>query len=297
MIKMKSIQSMKWVALLALTTAAIAAQDSITIRRELKAGTTDVYKAENEVKQIIDVPSMGEQDILVTQIATINVKTLAVNSEKGTADVEALTKVEKSTTEGSLAAMMGAPDTKLPEPKTEKGTLDSRNRLVFLRDPKAKPAQGPGAMMAGMPGMSEISAQALLTFVELPEKPIKVGESVEVALPNASGAAGMGMKDVKMTIKLIGEKEVEGQKLLVLTYSGNMKIDIDPSKNPQASQGQGMKMSGTAVLSGEGIVDKATGKTISNLMSIKNDVKVFIEQAGMDIPVRGTITMKLNLVK
>lgn len=152
-------------------------------------------------------------------------------------------------------------------------------------------------MMAGMPGMSEISAQSLLTFIELPEKPIKIGESVEVALPASSGATAMGMKDVKMTIKLIGEKEVEGQKQLVLSYSGNMKIDIDPSKDPKATAGQGMKMWGTAVLTGEGIVEKATGKTISNLMTVKNDLKVFVEQIGMELPVKGTITMKLSLVK
>lgn len=289
---------MKWIALLALSTAAFAAQDAFTIRRELKAGTSDVYKSESEVKQVIDVPSMGEQDILATRIATINVKTVAVNSEKGTADIETLTKVEKDSKEGSLAAMLGEADGKIPDPKTEKGTLDSRSRVVIAKDPNAKPAQGPGGMSAmGLPGLTDITAQTLLTFVELPEKPIKIGDSVEVALPASAGASAMGMKDVKMTIKLIGEKEVEGQKQLVLSYSGNMKIDIDPSKDPKATQGQGMKMWGTAVLSGEGIVDKATGKTISNLMSVKNDLKVFVEQIGMELPVKGTITMKLSLVK
>lgn len=290
---------MKWIAILAISTAAFAAQDAFSIRRELKVGTSDVYKSESEVKQVIDVPSMGEQDILVTRIATVNVKTVAVNAEKGTAEVEALTKVEKNSTEGSLAAMMGGSEAKLPDPKTEKGTLDSRNRFMIAKDPNAKPAPrgGGGMSTMGMPGLTEISAQTLLTFVELPEKPIKIGESVEVSLPASSGAAGMGMKDVKMIIKLVGEKEVEGQKQLVLSYSGNMKIDLDPSKDPKATPGQGMKMWGTAVLSGEGIVDKATGKTISNLMSVKNDLKVFVEQIGMELPVKGTITMKLTLVK
>lgn len=297
---MKPIQSMKWIAILALTTAAIAAQDSITLRRELKTGVTDTYKIENEVKQIVDVPSMGEQDVIYTQIATIVMKTLAVNAEKGTVDVETLTKVEKNTTEGSLASMMGGSETKLPDPKTEKGTLDSRNRLVIAKDPNAKPqGQGAGMMSMGMPGMGNISAQTLLTLIELPEKPLKVGESVEVAIPNSASMGSMGMKDLKMTIKLIGEKEVEGQKLLVLGFSGDMKLDMDSSKDPNAQQSPmgSMKMSGTAKLSGEGLVDKASGKTISNVMNIKNDVKVLIEQAGMEIPVKGTITLKLNLVK
>jgi hypothetical protein len=241
---------------------------------------------------------MGEQDLTINTVATVALKTLAVNAEKGNAEVEALTKVEKLSMDGSIAGMMGDQSgAKLPAPKTEKGTIDSRNRLSIAKDPKAKPNSGG---MMGMPGLSDIGAQSLLTLIELPEKAWKVGDTVQVGVPGAAGAATMGVKDLKMTMTISGEKEVEGQKLWVVTYSGSMKIDFDSSKNPQAaaqSPAGNMKMNGTAEVTGEGLVDKATGKTVGNTLKVSNKGTMFIEQAGMEIPVRGTVSMKLTLVK
>lgn len=286
---------------MALATAAIAAQDSITIRRELKAGATETYKIESEVKQLIEVPSMGEQDMIANQVSTVTLKTLSVDAEKGIAQIETLTKVEKSTTDGSLAAMMGGSTAKLPDPKTEKGTLDNRNRLVIAQAPNAGTnTQGGGGMMSmGMPGMAAASAQTLLSLIELPEQPMKVGESVEVPIPNTAAGTAAGIRDLKMTLKLVGERVVDGQTLLVLAFSGDMKLDIDSSKSPNAANNPmgNMKMSGTAKLSGEGLIEKATGKTVSNVMNIKNDMKVFVEQVGMEFPVKGSIVTKISLVK
>ncbi|HJP84134.1 MAG TPA: hypothetical protein VJ835_11595 [Fimbriimonadaceae bacterium] len=294
---MKSSQSLKWILVFAAASSVIIAQDAAPIRRELKAGSTETYKIENEIKQFVEVPSMGEQDLTINTIATVALKTLAVNAEKGNAEVEALTKVEKLSMDGSIAGMMGDQSgAKLPAPKTEKGTLDSRNRLSIAKDPKAKPSAN--AMM-GMPGLSEIGAQSLLTLIELPEKAWKVGDTAQVGVPGAAGAATMGVKELKMTMTISGEKEVEGQKLWVVTYSGSMKIDFDSSKNPQAGQSAAgnMKMNGTAEVTGEGLVDKATGKTVGNTLKVSNKGTMFIEQAGMEIPVRGTVSMKLTLVK
>lgn len=296
---MKPMHSLKWIAFLALATVAFAAQDTITLRRELKAGATETYKIESEVKQLIEVPSMGEQDLLGSQVSTVTLKTLSVDSQKGVAQVETLTKVEKSTTDGSLAAMIGASEEKLPDPKTEKGTLDSRNRLVIARDPNAKPDAQGGIMSMGMSGMVSASAQTLLSLIELPEQPMKVGESIEVPIPNTPAGSAVGIRDLKMTLKLVGERVVEGQTLLVLALSGDMKLDVDSSKSPGAANSPmgNMKMSGTAKLTGEGLIEKATGKTISNVMNIKNDMKVFVEQFGMEFPVKGTIATKISLVK
>ncbi len=273
-------------------------QDGITIRRELKEGVTDKYKIESEVKQYIEIPSMGEQDLVISQVATVVLKTISVNAEKGIADIEATTKVEKSETTGSISSMMGETATKLPDAKTEKGTLDSRNRLVIASDAKATPSNG-GAMAMGLPGMGAAGAQSLLSLVELPEKPMKVGETTEVAIPNSGGMASAGIKDLKMTMKFVGEKVVDGQTLLVFSVSGVMKMDVDPSKTPGAPQSPmgAMKMSGTANISGEGLVDKATGKTISNTMTVKNNLTVLAEQIGMELPVKGTVVTKISLVK
>ena len=58
-----------------------------------------------------------------------------------------------------------------------------------------------------------------------------------------------------------------------------------------------VKVTGNATLGGEGLIDKTSGKTVSNLMNVKNDLKVFLTQMGMELPVKGTVTMKMTLVK
>jgi len=294
-------QRTKWFGILALTAIAAASQDPLLIRRELKAGTTEKYVVENVVKQNIEIPSMGEQDMIITTAGSIVVKMGEVNSEKGTAAVETTTKIEKMSMDGSLASMVGgANDPKLPDPKVEKGTLDSRNRLVIAVDPKAKT---PGGMIGmGMPGMGSIGAAGLLNLIELPEKAIKIGDEIEVAMPGAAGAATMGAKDLKMKVKFVGEKDVDGKKAWVVSFSGNMKIDIDTSKLPKQADQQDnpmgdMKITGTVLLNGEGLVDKLSGRTLSNVMNMKTDMKVFVEAAGMEIPSKGTITLKLELAK
>lgn len=292
---------MKWIGALALTTLAFAAQDATPLRRQLKVGTTEVYKAESSMKQNIEIPSMGEQDIINITSGTITVKTGAVDATKGTAEVELTTKIEKSTTDGSLAAMMGQQETKLPEPKTEKGTLDSRNRLVIKADPKAA-AGGDHAQMMGMVNFANMGAAGFMNLIELPEKPIKAGDTLEVNLPGAAGAATMGAKDLKMTIKFIEERDTDTGKAWAVSFLGDMKLDVDTSKLPkQANQPDNpmgnMKITGTVHITGEGLVDKLTGKTISNRLNLKNDIKVFLEAMNAEIPAKGDITLKLDLVK
>jgi hypothetical protein len=298
-------KSLKLFALVALAAVAFAAQDPLLLRRELKEGSTEIYKVENQMKQLVDIPSMGEQDMIMTTVATCSVKTNKVDTEKGTAEIETLTKVDKADVDGSLAAMMGGQGGKLPDPKTEKGTLDSRNRVVITKDPKAKVGDNGGFSIPGMEmGTGAASAQSMLMFIELPEKPIKVGDSWDIAMPggSAEGAAKAGIKDIKITVKLVGEKEVDGQTVYVLSTTGSFTLDIDTSKLPkqpgqeQAPMGN-VKVKGTATMTGDGMIEKASGKTLSNVTNIKTDAKVFVEQLGQEIPVKGTVSMSLKLQK
>src|SRR5688572_29005943 len=134
---MKPMQSMKWIALLALATVAVATQDGSLIRRELTVGSEETYKIDTTLKMVAETPQ-GDMDLNIETLATVSVKPTKLDSEKGIADVETLTKVEKFTMEGALAQLMGGGPEKMPNPKSEKGTLDSRNRLVIPPDPKAK---------------------------------------------------------------------------------------------------------------------------------------------------------------
>jgi len=297
---------MKWVALVALVSVAYAAQDQILLRRELTEGATEVYKVDSVLKQNITTP-MGDQDMVVTTSASCSVKVGKVDKDKGLAAIETVTKVDSTKLDGSLAAMMGGgQDPKLPEPKTEKGSLDNRNRLTMdkpVADPKAPKDSGDSSGMMGMlKGLTSPGAATLLGFLELPEKQIKIGDSWDIALPGGAASTNVGVKDVKITVTYTGEKEIDGQKVYVLATKGSFKLDFDSSKMPkkegeQASPFGDFKMTGTAEVSGEGYVDKATGKTISNTVEVKTKTNFTLVQMAMDLPTVGTVTMTLKLQK
>jgi hypothetical protein len=156
--------------------------------------------------------------------------------------------------------------------------------------------------MMGMSGMGPIDAQQLLNLIELPEKPVALGEEIPFALPSGAASTATGLKDLKLAMKVVGEKVVEGQSLWVVTYTGSFKLDLDTSKLPkkpdQPENPMGdITLTGNAAISGDGLVDKVSGKTVANQMSVKNDIKVLLQQMGMEMPAHGTITVKLSLVK
>jgi hypothetical protein len=285
---------MKWISLLALATVAVAAtQDGSLLRRALTVGTEESYKIDSVLKLVVESPQ-GEMDLNVTTLATVAIKPTKLDAEKGIADIESVTKLEKFSMEGALTQFIGTGPEKLPDAKSEKGTLDSRNRLVIPPDPKAKPAT------MGMPDPSDLGAMALLALVELPEKPLKIGDTLEMGVPAAASMATLGTKDQKITMKLVGEKSVDGKNFWVVSFSGNLKIDFDSSKLPkkegeEASPMGDVKIVGTGTVTGDGLVDKATCRTSSNTLNFKTDTKVSV--AGMEIPSKGTVVMKTSLVK
>ena len=298
---MKSFGSIKCLAFLALAAAAYAVQDPLLLRRELKEGTTEKYKIESVVKQLVDAPSFGEQDLIVTTVSTCDVKFGKIDPEKKNAEIETTTKVEKLSMEGALAAMLGQTP-KPPEPKTEKGTLDAHGKIVMVKDPNAK-------KMSSMPGMDMLpglemagSAASLLACMELPENPVKIGDSWDLALPASLGAGTPGVKDPKMTVKLVGEKDLDGRAVYVFATTGSFKLDMDTSKMPKKEgeappQFGDVKMTGSADLVGEALVDKSTGQTIAHTMKVQNKTKVYLSAMGMEIPVNGTIDTTLKLQK
>lgn len=105
-----------------------------------------------------------------------------------------------------------------------------------------------------------------------------------------------------MTVKLVGEKDLDGRAVYVFATTGSFKLDMDTSKMPKKEgeappQFGDVKMTGSADLVGEALVDKSTGQTIAHTMKVQNKTKVYLSAMGMEIPVNGTIDTTLKLQK
>jgi hypothetical protein len=281
--QMKSSRALVFGAV-ALAAIATAAQQGVLLRRELKADAKDVYKIETAMSQKIATPQ-GDQDLEVKSKLTYSISTKKVDAEKGQAEVETETVTDKVDLGGSLAGMIPGAGEKVPAIKVT-GKLDNRGRLV-TQVPKMDAQQ---AMFAA-------STQTLMAvmFVELPEKEVKVGDSWTITLPKNPFFGDM---ENKLNAQLSGEKTVEGVKVWVVNITGQLKTDTTLAKimsaMGNADPGQEGTIKGTADVTGEGLVDQTTGKTVALTTTLKTKNSIDI---GFALDMTGTGSLKVNLAK
>lgn len=274
---------------MAISGLAVAAHQGILIRRKLEENTTDKYKIETKLKQTISMPNgMGDQDMDINSVSSYAVKVGKVDAATGVADVEVTTKVEKMDMTGPMAAMADNEDIK--KPFTLKGKMDVRNRITMEA---AKSSDMMAAMMMGSQSSSNNS-----TFIELPEKAVSVGDSWEVIVPKGPLT---GKEDQKLTAKLVGEKDVDGVSVWVVSLTGLIKTDADLSKLADqaggAAAGQKMTIKGTVDLTAEGLVDKGNGRTIKMTSKAKMKQTVELVDMGMSVDTKGTVDSVVTLQK
>lgn len=276
---------MKSLALLALTLAAV--QQPTLLRRTFTADTIDTYKIEDRVDQT-STSALGQVPMTIVSSRTYALKTTTVDAAAGTARFEATTTVDKLDVTGPASGAMG----QKPKPFTQKGKIDLRGRMVF--DPAAS-TDALATLMSGTQG-----TVAAGTFVELPERTVKVGDSWDVVVPKAPFLYD---GDQHLTATLTGERTVDGAPAWVVAIKGTVKTDVDTSKLPS---GKGVEtpmgtvtvhLKGQVDLAGEGLVDKATGKTLS--MTTKGVTKTTIDlvETGISLETTGTIESTAKLQK
>jgi len=188
---------------------------------------------------------------------------------------------------GQMGAMMG--NQELPKEMKATGKIDARNRITDLKTPN----MGVRSMMmgAGNPfgGM----------FVEFPEVPVKTGETWKVEMPNPMSKE----KKSELTATLVGEKEFDGAGAHIVSLKGTMNIDGDLGEmmkgTPEAEMTGGMKMLmvGKVDITGEALVEKSTGRTLSMSMLLKSAQKVDMPDMGMKMNLVGSTTVKMSLAK
>jgi hypothetical protein len=275
-------------AVLLATGAALAAalsagvQDAYLLRYDLKPNTSEKFKIEIQSKQKIGFPGAppeieikGQMDF---EMATRDL------DEKGLADVEL--KATNVKMEGPEMPMTG----EMPKEIIFKGKLDSRNRMT-------------GLQAAGLPAEAELTmrmsgASSSITFVELPEGPVKIGDTWEIEMPKNPM---FGDQVPKLTAKLLALKEFDSEPAYEIGLTGKVTYDINLGEALKAAGGENpmgdleIRMKGTTGFEGLAYLARAGGKTLE--LSMTMDAKQTMSVMGMEGPVDGVTTTKMKRAK
>ena len=274
---------MKTLALLATALLAAQAPTPTLLRRTLAADATDTYKIEDKVQETVKSGAMGEIPVNLTSTRTLVLRTSKVDAAAGTARFEATTTVDQIHADGPAAGLMG----EKPPPVVQKGKLDVRGRLTY--DPAAT-ADLLSNLLGSSPGV--VSAGI---FVELPERAVRPGDTWDVTIPKNPLVYD---QDQRLTATLVGDKDQDGVPVWVVSIRGVLRTVTDSTKVPGAKPGStGVKVKGEVDLTGEGLVEKATGRTVQ--MTSKGASKATIEltDTGITLDTTGTVESVAKLQK
>lgn len=268
--------------LLALAMATYAFAQDVTLKRDLKPNSQDVYKVEMSGSTQMDIPNVGPQDLNVTGGMNYAMKYGAV--EQGVAQTDFLLSDIKLQMSGGAADMMGgAPE--LPKEIRFKGKLDERNRITDFK-PDSK---------LDMMGLTMASTASTMTmFIEFPDRAVKVGDSWKVKVPRN---AMVGNEESELTATLVGEKDG----MWDLKMSGELKIKNDMSEMMKGMDptGTGMDMqmvvTGTMKLDTTAQVDKTTGQTKAMVVAMQSKSVLDIVNMGIKMDQSSKTTMKMTL--
>ena len=267
------------VAALAFAALAVAAQDSVVLKRTFKADSTEVYVVETANKSVANIQGQEmESEAKTTMIQTVKVK--EVDAAKGTAKISLTTKIDKMEGTGFMEqAAQGMKDAPAIE---QTGTWSPNNSVVFDK------TKGGNPMMAMVLGSASRTSGV---FFALPEKPVKVGDTWDIVIPKSPET---GPADQKLTATLTGIKDGHAM------FSVTGKVTYATTISGEAAGGQvpgDMKIKGATDLKADVTVDAATGQTLEAKLTTKEKGTVGIEAAGMTIDTSGSSTITVTLKK
>lgn len=269
---------------------AAATLQGVVLRRAHTSGAKDVYVLESTMDQIVSLDSvgMGEQQMTMKSTSTLSLITGKVDQNTGAADVEMVTSDFKVDL-GDLGGLAGDPAANLPKEIRIAGVFDPRNR--FTASP-AKP--GPDAMMMNLVSSAGTSTQ----FFELPEGPVKIGDSWEVVVPKNPATGG---QEAKLKATLVAERAEQGTDVWVVALEGTIPVDLDMTEmlkaNPEMAGGgmPAMKVVGSLDVKAEALLEKAGCRTVSVTSEIKSKATTEMVDMGMTMDMKGTTKSKMVL--
>lgn len=275
-----------FVAALGLTSLGFTQPDQITLVRTLTENTTETYKVDSKGSQTFDSQLTGEVPMNVTTGMTYKIKTGKVDADKGKLDVEVTMSVDKLDADGPLGGQLSQQTIK---PVVETGTLDKFGHFSL------KPAPTSDMMTLAMAGAESTEATM---FIEFPDHPVKVGDSWDINVPKSIFT---GMEDQTIKAKLVGDKVLDGKDVWLVDISGKIHMELDSSKLPPSTDSSNplamMKfvMKGSVDLSGEGDVEKSTGRTLKLTSNAKMKTTVEIPDHDISMDATGTMDSTVTL--
>src|SRR5207248_7046606 len=141
-------------------------------------------------------------------------------------------------------------------------------------------AANPMSMLGGN------EAQQMALFVQFPEKPVKQGDTWTITVP---GSPMFTKEPQTLTAKFVGTRDLDGQKVYVVSLTGTLKIEPDMAAIRKAAQdggndqamGMDVKVKGTATLDSENLIDPVTGATLQATTHVKGQTDVEVVQMAI----------------
>jgi len=266
----------------------LAAQDATPIQRVLLENSTETYKSVAKVDQTLKSP-IGDFPITITSNTTYLLKTGKVDTTKGTAAVEMTSTIDSI--DGGDSPLSSGLSNKKPGPIVQTGTIDKLGHLA-LEAPTGKQDATVNVFL-GVTGGLESSI-----FVELPNHPVKVGDTWDIVVPKSTFT---GDDDQKITAKLTGSQTVDGHDAWTVDLSGTINIKFDSGSVPVPQAGSDtlskthIIAKGVNTLKGTGTIDKATGKTLTLDTSGSMNTAIELPDEGVNAQGTGTITTSIKL--
>lgn len=291
-------------SLLSVTLGAASAgllQDEYTLRLNFEPGQVDRYQAEMVSTMKMSSPGAGDQDFSVKGTMDYAYHFGKVGDD-GKAELEMKVTNIQVEASGAAEAMMSGQE--MPKEYSIVGKIDDRYRLTDAKT-VGLPAQTQMIMSLGGSGTSSV-------LFELPEKPVKVGDTWPVRMP---ANPMVGDKPQELTAKFVGIKEVEGTPFYEIQVAGNVPLDIDMAEVMKKMS----EAAGGAAGGGGGMADLLAGMSIRikgaldvtntahfevktgrlSTMDTKVDAKQTMSMAelGVSIDIAGTTRVKMKLAK
>jgi hypothetical protein len=273
--------------------ALAAQQDATLLRFNLAENSSHSYTCTLKGNQTVEAPT-GPMEIGFNASYEYILKTGAVDKEKNVAEIEMITKDMKFEMTGPMADQ--APGTQQgPSQTSTKAKLDHRYRLSDMKMA--------GASMETMMAMG--AASGLSPFIELPEAPVKIGDTWQVNVPKN---AMLGTtKDLTLTATFKGDGKLEEKEGHWIVLKGPVPVDMDlgkvmeemakanPGSDPTGGMMNGMKMlmKGTMDVEMNAVLDKKDGRILAMVTNIGQKLKMELVDFAMTMDSNGTLQVKM----
>lgn len=263
-----------------LTIAAKPLNDGVTLRRAIGDAKAEVYKIEFKENRLMTSERFADSELDTEQTSTVSIQTVKPFPDEGKAEVTVGYVVDSHVTKGP-----GIFDGDSLGLISLKGALTARGELLL--DDKALSRQEQLTQIA-------VSAAEAGIFVQLPEKPVVVGDTWEVAVPTPPSK---NMPPQKLTAKFVGEKKVGEKDAWLVETSGTVNYATRQEFSFEAGGEQQKRVFTSTFASkvkGEILIDPATGRTLQANTKLDKHSTSALSGGTAEVTMNGTHTVSIH---